>query len=140
MKLGSMLSDVLPSLFAPPMTELYPFERRQPPARLRALLQWERESCTGCGLCAMDCPAQALEFVTLDRKAKRFVLTFHADRCTFCAQCTHSCRQDSLRLSNEGWELAALSREPLTFVWGEPDDIRRVLAGELTPETPTEAT
>jgi formate hydrogenlyase subunit 6/NADH:ubiquinone oxidoreductase subunit I len=134
MKFGSMFSDVLPSLFASPMTELYPFERREPPERLRALLHWYQEQCTGCGLCVMDCPAQALEILTLDRKAKRFVLTFHVDRCTFCSQCTHSCRQGSLTLSNQGWELAALAREPLTFVWGQAEDVRRVLAGELPAE------
>jgi len=134
MKFGSMFSDVLPSLFSSPMTELYPFERREPPARLRALLHWDPEQCTGCGLCVMDCPAQALEILTLDRKAKRFLLTFHLDRCTFCSQCTYSCRQGSLSLSNQGWEVAALGREPLTFVWGEAEDVRRVLAGELPAE------
>ena len=37
-------------------------------------------------------------------------------------------------MSNEGWELAALGREPLTLVWGEAEDVRRVLAGELPAE------
>lgn len=134
MKFGSMLRDVLPSLFSAPVTERYPFDRRQPPARLRALLQWDRQSCTGCGLCTMDCPAEALELTTLDRKAKRFVLTFHVDRCTFCAQCTYSCRQGSLSLSHDGWELASLSRQPLTLVWGDAADVRRALAGELQAE------
>ena len=41
---------------------------------LRALLQFNPEKCTGCGVCVKDCPAEALELITLDKASKRFVL------------------------------------------------------------------
>jgi formate hydrogenlyase subunit 6/NADH:ubiquinone oxidoreductase subunit I len=126
-----MFSDVFPSLFRAPVTERYPFTRKDAPGRLRGLLQWDREGCTGCGMCATDCPSQAIELVTYDKKAKRFVLELHVDRCTFCGQCAVSCRQGCLALTNERWELAALSHAPLTFHFGLTEDVDRVLRGDL---------
>lgn len=111
MKLGSMLKDISKALVQRPITEQYPFVRRAVPERLRGRLIWNPEACTGCGLCATDCPAHAIELLVLDKKAKRFVMTYHVDRCTFCAQCVHSCRQGCLQMAADDWELAALARE-----------------------------
>ena len=115
MKLGSMLKDIFKALVQRPITELYPFKRRDTPERLRGRLIWDPASCTGCGLCATDCPAHALEIEVLDKKAKRFIVTVHLDRCTFCAQCVHSCRQGCLRMEADEWELAALTRQPFAI-------------------------
>lgn len=124
-----MLGDVVGSLFRRPATERYPFERRPVPQRLRGQLRWDPERCTGCGLCARDCPADAIELITLDKKNKRFVLRYHLDRCTFCAQCVQSCNFDCLELSPDRWELAALSKEPFTIHYGDDADVEAVLAG-----------
>jgi len=132
-----MLSDILPSLFRAPVTELYPFTRREPPTRLRGLLHWDRETCTGCGMCATDCPSQAIELFTYDKKAKRFVLELHVDRCTFCGQCAVSCRQGSLALTKDNWELAAFDRGTLDLHFGEREDVDRVLRGDLPQAAPT---
>lgn len=134
MKIATMLRDVFPSLFEAPVTERYPLERKEPPARLRSHLRWDREKCTGCGLCALDCPAQAIEMIVIDKKGKRFVLGLQADRCTFCAQCTFSCRQGCLEMTGEIWELAALSRQPLAVYYGDDDDIRQIRSGAARPE------
>ena len=93
MKLTTMWKDALSSLFKPAATQRYPFVRREAPEHLRGQLHWDPSACTGCGLCAKDCPADALEVIVLDKKAKRFVMHYHVDRCTFCAQCVSSCRQ-----------------------------------------------
>lgn len=126
MKFGVMLGDVTRSLFQKPVTEKYPFERREAPERYRGHLNWKQETCTGCGLCVMDCPAAAIEMIVLDKKAKRFVLRYHLDRCTFCAQCVYSCKQGSLKLSNNVWELAALSKGPFATYSGSDEDIAEV--------------
>ena len=96
-KLGTMLGDVMRSLFRSPATELYPFVRKPSPDRLRGKLVWEPEKCAGCMLCVKDCPSDAIELIVLDKVKKRFVLRYHADRCTFCAQCVVSCRFDCLQ-------------------------------------------
>jgi formate hydrogenlyase subunit 6/NADH:ubiquinone oxidoreductase subunit I len=128
MKIGMMLQDILGSLFKRPITEKYPFEKKAAPPRTRGLLHWNPEKCTGCCLCSADCPANALELITLDKKAKRFVLRYHSDRCTFCGQCVESCRFDCLEMSSDEWELAATSKEAFMVTYGREADIEELLA------------
>jgi NAD(P)H-quinone oxidoreductase subunit I len=135
MNFGTMLKDVLTSLVQPPATEKYPFERQPVPTRLRGMLTWNREKCTGCGLCVRDCPSNALDLTVIDRKQKRFVMRYQVDRCLFCAQCVSSCPQDALAMSNERWELAALSKEPFDTYWGDDSDVDTVLAERTAPGT-----
>jgi formate hydrogenlyase subunit 6/NADH:ubiquinone oxidoreductase subunit I len=141
MKLGTMLSDVSGALFRRPATENYPFERKRNPMRLRSFLKWDSKACTGCGLCSMDCPANAIQVTVIDRKEKRFVFSYHTDQCLFCGQCVESCRQGSLSMLNDQWELAALDKKPFFVNFGDIDDIKRVLAGKAAgePETPAKA-
>lgn len=130
MKLASMWKDAVQGLVSKPATEQYPLVRAVSPERLRGCLHWDPESCTGCGLCAKDCPADAIEVFVLDRKAKRFVFRYNVDRCTFCAQCVASCRQGCLAMCNDEWELAALNKDGFVKYWGEDADVESVLAEE----------
>ena len=129
MTIGGMLRDVLTSLVHHPVTERYPFERQPVPSRLRGEVLWDAAKCIGCGLCVKNCPAEALQLYVLDRKAKRFVMRYHVDRCLFCAQCANTCPRGALSLSDQQWELAALSKEPFDVYWGEDADVQAVLAG-----------
>ncbi len=134
MKLGTMLSDVTHSFFRRNITQKYPFERFETPERLRGHLHWDSEKCTGCGMCGTDCPAAAIKMHVLDKKAKRFVMEYHIDQCTFCAQCVHSCNQDCLSMQKDVWELAALNRDPLVVYFGDPNDVIIVQEGLPEPE------
>jgi len=122
MKIG-MFNDLLRSAFRRPVTEQYPVERRPTPEIYRGLLVWTPEGCTGCALCAKDCPAEAIELITIDKAAKRFVFRYHADRCTYCGQCAYSCRFDCIKFQSEEWELAELDPEDFTISYGNPEDI-----------------
>jgi formate hydrogenlyase subunit 6/NADH:ubiquinone oxidoreductase subunit I len=127
MKIGAMLGDIVGSLFKKPVTEMYPFQRKETPERLRGKMIWDPEKCTGCQLCVKDCPADALELIVLDKVNKRFVMRYNEDRCTFCAQCVQSCRFKCLEMSNEQWELAALNKEPFTVYYGKDEDVKFLL-------------
>jgi formate hydrogenlyase subunit 6/NADH:ubiquinone oxidoreductase subunit I len=129
MKMTTMLGDVMQSLFKPPATRQYPCERQEPPERLRGCLHWDSTNCIGCGLCAKDCPANAIEVIVLDKKAKRFVVRYHLDRCLFCGQCVESCPRNCLELSQDDWELAALSKEPFTLYYGDDADVKIARTG-----------
>lgn len=126
MKKIGMLADLLDSAFRRPATEQYPVERRPTSEHFRGLLHWNPEGCTGCALCVKDCPAEAIELITIDKANKRFVLRFHADRCTFCGQCAYNCRFDCISLANDEWELAAVERDGFTIVYGRPEDIAQL--------------
>lgn len=138
MKIGAMLGDIMRSLFKRPVTERYPFKRYPAPERLRGKLVWDPAKCTGCGLCAKDCPSNALEVIVLDRAAKKFVMRYHMDRCTYCAQCVQNCRFDCLGMSNEQWELASLQKKPFTVFYGKDEDVECLLAktAEQSAEAP----
>lgn len=128
--LGTMLPDISRALFRRPVTEAYPYVRPPIVERLRGLLEWTSEHCTGCGLCAMDCPSAALELTMIDRKEKRFFLTYHTDRCLFCGQCMVSCRQGCLQMSNDRWELAALEKDHFITYFGDAEHVEPNLAGK----------
>jgi len=125
--IGIMVSDVIRSFFKKPITRRYPFERKEAPENFRGKLIWDLSNCTGCQLCIRECPANAIELIVIDKAAKRFVMCFHADRCTYCSQCEINCRFKCLNLSHEEWELAALSKEPFTVYYGLASDIEPIL-------------
>lgn len=127
MRFGTMLWDVLGSLLRKPATRKYPFERSTPPERLRGKLTWDPAKCTGCGLCAKDCPSDALEVITIDRASKKFVVRYHVDRCTFCAQCVQNCRFKCMSMTNSDWELAALKKQAFTIHYGSEADLEAFL-------------
>jgi formate hydrogenlyase subunit 6/NADH:ubiquinone oxidoreductase subunit I len=136
MKLGTMWRDAWRSLWQRPITEKYPLEKRPTPERARGVLHWNPEKCTGCCLCTKDCPANAIELITLDKKAKRFVVRYHIDRCLYCGQCVESCRFECMEMSNEEWELAATNKEPFTVTYGRDEDIQE-LAERFSAQTST---
>lgn len=127
-KLGSMLGDILEAIYRAPATERYPDERRPTPDRLRGLVRWNPEGCTGCRLCVKDCPADALELIEIDRKDKRFAMRYHIDKCAFCSQCVSSCRRGCIDMANDAWELAALQPDDFSVLYGHEEDIEDVMA------------
>jgi formate hydrogenlyase subunit 6/NADH:ubiquinone oxidoreductase subunit I len=127
MALGTMFGDIVRSLFRRPATRRYPVERTEAPARLRGRLLWNPAECVGCALCSKECPSNAIELITLDKKAKRFVVHYHLDRCIFCAQCVENCRFSSVELSPEIWEMAALHSDAFEYYYGAEEDIAEAL-------------
>jgi formate hydrogenlyase subunit 6/NADH:ubiquinone oxidoreductase subunit I len=125
MGIGSMLGELMQSVFRKPATGKYPYERLAIPERLRGTVLFTAEKCTGCMLCMKDCPAVAIDIIPIDRPNKRFVMRFYADRCTYCAQCVVNCRFDALRMSNTEWERAALTRDRFTVLSGRDEDLAK---------------
>lgn len=127
MKIGAMLGDIFGSLFKKPVTEMYPFVKTDAPDRFRGQLYYDPEKCSGCQLCVKDCPADAIEIITVDKVNKKFVMRYHADRCTYCAQCVESCRFACIAMSNKDWELASASRKPFEVFYGREEDVAFIL-------------
>jgi formate hydrogenlyase subunit 6/NADH:ubiquinone oxidoreductase subunit I len=131
MKIGSMLGEILHSLFRRPATVRYPFGvRKAVPRRLRGILKYDPDKCVGCLLCMKDCPANAIEIIAVDKPNKRFIMRFNADRCSYCAQCVVNCRFHCIEMSPQEWERAALSRRAFTVYYGRDEDVKKYLESE----------
>jgi len=117
MRIASMLSDVVTSVFRRPFTERYPFRVREAPARLRGKLLWDESRCDGCRLCVRDCPARALEVEVVDRAAKKYAYHYRMDRCIYCAQCVVSCTQGALSMSSTEYHLASTDKSRFVEVY-----------------------
>ena len=129
--LAHLLPGMVRTLFARRITVSFPFKPLEEVAYFRGKVIIQPELCTGCGLCARDCPAFALE---LERRGRgRFRLVHHRDRCAYCGQCADSCPQGAITLVSE-FVQATPRRDTLTQVIVERDaDPRR---GQMEPEGP----
>ncbi|MCL6451500.1 MAG: 4Fe-4S binding protein [Acetobacteraceae bacterium] len=96
---GRMLPETLRHVAKKPATVLYPFERLELPPGFRGRPVLDTEKCSGCKICERDCPAGAIEVVTLAPKVLR--PGFYYDRCAFCGQCAESCPRDAIAMTAE---------------------------------------
>ncbi len=115
--IASMAMELMESLvLRKPATVMYPVERLTPPERFRGKMVFDSSSCSLCGLCQRDCPADVIKVVRkrVEREdgTKETVghVEFEMDRCIFCGQCAYSCNQGSITFSTE-FELSQADRK-----------------------------
>ena len=56
----------------------------------------DRERCTGCGLCTINCPARALTF-SQNSERDTYQLLFREEACDACGVCEKSCPENCLQ-------------------------------------------
>ncbi len=127
MTIGAMIGDIL-SLCSrnrlPNDTALKENPRRNGCVKEAALRSKKMRSCM---LCMKDCPANAIEILTVDRAAKKFVMRFHTRIAAPIVPSVQNCRFNCLGMESEEYELAALSREPFVVYYGREEDVQFIL-------------
>jgi formate hydrogenlyase subunit 6/NADH:ubiquinone oxidoreductase subunit I len=109
LKVPKMMKEVAVALFRKPFTRQYPVSRPQLPRDFRGRQVFHPERCISCGLCARDCPAEAIEMIEV---AGREMPMIHLDSCIFCYICVENCPRNALTGSTF-YELASPSKQDL---------------------------
>ena len=60
-------------------------------------VELDTSQCTGCGLCALECPTRALT-VSSSGKTDTFQLLFKYGHCLACSRCVEICPEKCLRM------------------------------------------
>jgi len=124
-KMPQMIIEVVSAIFKKPFTRQYPFTRPDVPERLRGRQIFHPERCISCGLCARDCPAEAIEMVDVNGKKMPMI---HLESCIFCYLCVENCPRNALTESTI-YELASASKEALALKPEMPKQKEEVAGG-----------
>ncbi len=89
-----MSALVLRWAFREPATSRYPFAPRRVLAGSRGQLEFTRDTCVFCNVCAKKCPTDAL---TVSRPKKLWAID--RLRCIACGACVEACPKKSLLLA-----------------------------------------
>jgi len=106
-----MIIEAFNQLFKKPATCKYPFVKCIPAEGFRGKQVFDINLCISCGLCAKDCPAKAIEMVSVEGKKRPMFLL---DRCIFCYQCAESCVKNAIK-STDIFELATTDKASLVI-------------------------
>jgi len=105
------LKQALEATFSKPATEKYPAQKPDLPEKYRGEPIFNYDTCISCGLCARDCPAKAIEMVTVNGKRRPQV---SLSKCVFCYQCAETCPKKCISYSNR-FELATTDKSDLVI-------------------------
>lgn len=103
--------EAFSNLFKKRATEKYPEAPAHVADGFRGLQVLNMANCISCGLCARECPANAIEMVVVDAKKRPLI---HLDRCVFCYQCADTCPRKVFQTSKV-FELAVTDKSTLVL-------------------------
>ncbi|NLF89280.1 4Fe-4S binding protein [Candidatus Bathyarchaeota archaeon] len=103
--------EAFSNLFKKRATEKYPAVPANVAEGFRGKQVLNLSNCISCGLCARECPSNAIEMVVVDGKKRPLI---HLDRCVFCYQCADTCPRKVFETSKV-FELAVTDKSTLVI-------------------------
>jgi formate hydrogenlyase subunit 6/NADH:ubiquinone oxidoreductase subunit I len=107
----NIAKEAFQNLFKKRATEKYPEVPAHVAEGFRGKQVLNLANCISCGLCARECPANAIEMVMVDNKKRPLI---HLDRCIFCYQCADTCPKKVFQTSKV-FELAVTDKSTLVL-------------------------
>jgi ferredoxin len=83
---------------------------RLPRPRNDVTLILERGKCTGCGLCTIDCPTEALT-LSQNGEENTYQIIFRQKICNACGICEKSCPESCLRMMDQEPEQKKIGKD-----------------------------
>jgi ferredoxin len=74
----------------------------------------DKEKCTGCGLCTIDCPTKAL-MINQSSEKDTYQLLFRQEACNACGVCEKSCPENCLQLVEKEPEQSKTGEEAIVI-------------------------
>lgn len=108
---------------------------KPPPATSRGKINVHTDLCQGCKQCIDICPAQAIQYVEIDKESFA-TLTLDYTKCILCGLCVEHCPSGALYQENI-CKLATRTKENLieTFhIRKHKEDIAHKSSGDLSSE------
>lgn len=130
----NIAKEAFQNLFKKRATEKYPEVPAHVAEGFRGKQVLNLANCISCGLCARECPANAIEMVMVDNKKRPMI---HLDRCVFCYQCADTCPRKVFGSSKE-FELAVTDKSTLV-IKPEPVPASVPVAPQVAPSVPPPA-
>jgi NADH-quinone oxidoreductase subunit I len=107
-----LVKETLKNLFKRPATYKFPLEDRPASSDYRGKQVVDIKKCIGCRLCAIDCPAYAIEMTPNPSGKPKEYPVVDFGKCVFCYQCVRVCPVDAYVTSNT-YRLASFNKESL---------------------------
>jgi NADH-quinone oxidoreductase subunit I len=112
------LKVTLKAFFKKPVTVMYPYEKLPVPDRGQGLIRLRvtqlepevRFKCTGCGICAKNCPQHCIEVIKKENDKQPEIYTVNYGLCMFCRICIDVCPFNALEQTQE-YEYIGESRQ-----------------------------
>jgi formate hydrogenlyase subunit 6/NADH:ubiquinone oxidoreductase subunit I len=124
----NIAKEAFSNLFRKRATEKYPEVPAHVAEGFRGKQVLNLANCISCGLCARECPSNAIEMVVIDGKKRPLI---HLDQCIFCYQCADTCPRKVFQ-SSKVFELAVTDKSTLVL---KPEPVPVAVAASVPPPT-----
>lgn len=116
MRRPKLLELALKNLLSKPVTVQYPREKTVVEPDYRGVQYADLLKCTGCSLCALECPADAIAMTPIPlgyevpkTNIRRIYPLVDYGRCVYCYRCVRICPFNAYIVTNR-FEIAGISK------------------------------